>query len=59
MPLAKHAALLPIAAETGPIFRKNPKLFAADDFHPTAAGYAVWQPIIDAGLSQMLAAIAA
>ncbi len=47
-----HVILLPLAKETGPIFKHNPKLFAVDNFHPNAAGYAVWQPVINAGLAQ-------
>lgn len=37
----------PIAAETGPAFRARPQdLFAADKFHPTAAGYRLWTPVL-------------
>jgi lysophospholipase L1-like esterase len=37
----------PIAAKTGPAFRAHPKeLFAADKFHPTAAGYRLWTPVL-------------
>jgi lysophospholipase L1-like esterase len=32
-----------IAGETGPAFRRDPSgLFAADDYHPDDAGYALW-----------------
>ena len=32
-----------IAGETGPAFRRDPgELFAADDYHPSDAGYALW-----------------
>jgi lysophospholipase L1-like esterase len=36
----------PIAAKTGPVFRAHPDLFAADKFHPTAAGYRLWTPVL-------------
>lgn len=38
---------IPIAEETGPIFRKDPRLFALDKFHPTKEGYRVWMPPIE------------
>ena len=47
--------LAPIAARTGPRFRADRSLFAADDFHPSAAGYATWVPVIDAALKRALA----
>ena len=32
-----------IAGETGPAFRDDPgRLFAADDYHPSDAGYTLW-----------------
>lgn len=44
---------LPIAEGTGDIFLQNPKLFAMDNFHPNANGYATWQPIINQALSKL------
>ncbi|MDQ3722829.1 MAG: SGNH/GDSL hydrolase family protein [Actinomycetota bacterium] len=46
--------LAPIAAHTGPLFRADRSLFAADDFHPSAAGYATWVPVIEAALDRAL-----
>ena len=46
--------LAPIAAHTGPLFRADRSLFAADDFHPSAAGYATWGPVIEAALDRAL-----
>lgn len=38
-----------IAGETGPAFRRDPgELFAADDYHPSDAGYARWAAAVDA-----------
>jgi lysophospholipase L1-like esterase len=45
-----NVLLLPLAKETGYAFKHNPSLFAADNFHPNAAGYAVWQPVVTTGL---------
>jgi lysophospholipase L1-like esterase len=45
----------PIAAETGPLFRSDRSLFAADLFHPNARGYATWLPALNRGLEQALA----
>ena len=36
----------PVATKTGPVFRAHPELFAADRFHPTAAGYSLWTPVL-------------
>lgn len=36
----------PIAERTGPAFRANHGLFAADKFHPTTEGYQLWTPVI-------------
>jgi acyl-CoA thioesterase-1 len=47
-----HTILLPLAQKTGYAFKHDPSLFAADNFHPNARGYAVWQPVIEAGLAQ-------
>ncbi len=42
----------PIAQDTGPLFRRDPGLFAPDRFHPNDRGYAVWVPILNAALDQ-------
>ena len=47
---AHHVTLLPLADKTAATFKQDPSLFASDNFHPNARGYAVWQPVIDAGL---------
>lgn len=40
-----------IAGETGPAFRRDPgELFAADDYHPSDAGYARWAAAVDAAV---------
>jgi lysophospholipase L1-like esterase len=37
------ATYVPIAAMTGPAFRREPgRMFAADEYHPSAAGYRLW-----------------
>jgi len=46
--------LAPIAARTGPLFRADRSLFAADGFHPSAAGYATWVPVLEAALDRAL-----
>jgi lysophospholipase L1-like esterase len=51
-----HTTFAPVAKETGPIFRKHPEYFAADDFHPNAAGYNIWKPVINHSLDAALAA---
>jgi acyl-CoA thioesterase-1 len=43
-----------IADRTGPIFAKDPTLFAPDNFHPNARGYAVWISVIDQALDRAL-----
>jgi lysophospholipase L1-like esterase len=48
----KHVAFAPIAEKTGQAFRANPKLFAADKFHPTTEGYELWVPVIIAALPE-------
>jgi lysophospholipase L1-like esterase len=40
----------PIAERTGPTFRRNPRLFAPDKFHPNTEGYRLWTPIITRSL---------
>lgn len=44
--------LAPLAKRTGRRFRADRSLFAADGFHPSAAGYAVWMPVIEAALDR-------
>ena len=41
-----------IADETGAIFARNPGLFAPDEFHPNAQGYAVWLRFLNEGLDR-------
>jgi lysophospholipase L1-like esterase len=48
----KHVTFAPIAAETGPYFRKHPEAFASDKFHPNDLGYAQWTPVIIKALQQ-------
>ena len=47
-----HLTFAPIAAETGPQFRRDPSLFAADRFHPNDRGYATWIPVLNRALNQ-------
>ncbi|MEJ7825621.1 MAG: SGNH/GDSL hydrolase family protein [Solirubrobacteraceae bacterium] len=51
----RDLVLAPIAQRTGQRFRDDRSLFAADGFHPSAAGYATWVPIIEAALDAALA----
>lgn len=51
----RDLVLAPIAQRTGPRFRADRSLFAADAFHPSAAGYATWVPVIEAALDRALA----
>jgi len=44
----------PIAAETGPLFRSDRTLFAADRFHPNERGYATWIPVLNRALAAAL-----
>jgi lysophospholipase L1-like esterase len=44
----------PIAERTGPLFRADPSLFAADRFHPNERGYRTWLPVLDAALADAL-----
>lgn len=44
----------PIAAETGPLFRRDRSLFAADRFHPNERGYATWTPVLNRALATAL-----
>lgn len=49
---SKHVVLVPLASQTAATFKHNPQLFAPDNFHPNAAGYAVWLPIIEGGIDR-------
>ncbi len=51
-PLTKsHGAIwTPLAKQTGPFFKKDPSLFAADKFPPNDRGYAIWCPFLHAAL---------
>ena len=44
--------LAPIAERTGELFAADRSLFAADDFHPSARGYATWRPVIAGALDE-------
>lgn len=44
------ATIAPVAAETSDLFAADRTLFAADDFHPSARGYATWRPVIAGAL---------
>ena len=47
----QHGAIwAPIALATGPLFARDPSLFAPDRFHPNARGYATWLPTLNAAL---------
>ena len=46
----------PIARETGPLFRRDRSLFAADRFHPNDAGYATWVPVLNEALGRAVGA---
>jgi acyl-CoA thioesterase I len=48
--------LAPIAAETGPLFRRDRSLFHPDRFHPNARGYATWIPVLDRAFRDALRA---
>jgi lysophospholipase L1-like esterase len=50
--LSKQVTFLDIAS-TGPDFRRDPTLFAADNFHPNDRGYAVWTQVINRHLDTM------
>lgn len=42
----------PLAKRTGRRFRADRSLFAADGFHPSAAGYGAWMGVIEAALDR-------
>lgn len=48
--------LAPIADVTGPLFRRDRTLFAADRFHPSDRGYGAWTPVLTRSLDAALAA---
>jgi lysophospholipase L1-like esterase len=50
----RDVVFAPIAERTGPLFRDDRSLFAPDDFHPSAAGYATWVPVLDEALGRAL-----
>ncbi|MEJ7796952.1 MAG: SGNH/GDSL hydrolase family protein [Solirubrobacteraceae bacterium] len=50
----RDLVLAPIARRTGRRFRADRSLFAADGFHPSAAGYATWVPVIEEALDRAL-----
>jgi lysophospholipase L1-like esterase len=41
-----------IAEKTGPQFRRDHSLFAADRFHPNDRGYATWLPVLNEALAE-------
>ncbi|GAC1429527.1 MAG: SGNH/GDSL hydrolase family protein [Thermoanaerobaculia bacterium] len=51
---ASNLTLAPIAAETGPLFRRDHSLFAADRFHPNQRGYATWIAVLNRALTASL-----
>lgn len=51
---SRRLVLAPIAERTGPAFRRDRALFAADGYHPSAAGYALWLEVIREALSTAL-----
>ena len=51
---ARQLTFAPVADKTGHLFLEHPEYFAADNFHPNAAGYATWMPIINDALDQAL-----
>ena len=42
----------PIAEKTGPLFRRDRSLFAADRFHPNERGYGTWVPVLNEALDE-------
>ena len=51
-----NLTLAPIALKTRAAFLADPTLFAADEFHPNARGYALWKPVINNALDEALSA---
>jgi lysophospholipase L1-like esterase len=50
----EHLTFAPIADVTGPLFRKDRSLFADDQFHPNARGYATWIAVLDEAIARAL-----
>jgi lysophospholipase L1-like esterase len=50
----QHLTFAPLAEETGPLFRADPTLFAADQFHPNERGYATWTVVLDRAIAEAL-----
>ena len=49
------ATYVPIAAATGPTFRAEPgRMFADDDYHPSAAGYRLWADAVVAEVADLV-----
>ena len=44
----------PIAAATGPRFRRDRTLFGPDRFHPNARGYATWLPVLNEAIARAM-----
>ena len=51
----RHLTFAPIALKTGPQFRRDRSLFAADLFHPSDRGYLVWIPVLNDAIDEALA----
>lgn len=43
-----------IADRTGPLFRRDRGLLAADEFHPNERGYGTWLPVLEEALDEAL-----
>jgi lysophospholipase L1-like esterase len=50
----EHLTVAPIAQRTGPLFRRDGTLFAADRFHPNARGYATWIAVLNDAIEAAL-----
>jgi acyl-CoA thioesterase-1 len=50
----QQVLMTPIAQKTGPIFAKDPSLFASDSFHPNEKGYAVWASVINETMNRSI-----
>lgn len=51
----RQVTFAPIADQTGPPFRRDPTLLAADRFHPNDRGYALWIDVLNPSLADALA----
>ena len=49
----RGAIFVPIARETGPLFRADRGLYAPDRFHPNNRGYATWFPVLNKALGRL------